>query len=183
MQKEVTFAGFGGQGIMSIGQFVAYTGMEEGKEVCWLPSYGPEMRGGTAYCTVVVSDRPIGSPIINSPIYAVVMNRPSLDKFGPMVKSGGLLCINSSLIDTQSDRTDIDQLLVPANDIAIGHKMPRSANIAMLGAFVGRSGIVEMENLKKFIEKKFAKRPETVSVNLDILREGFQIGAEKKEAV
>ncbi len=175
MQKEVTFAGFGGQGIMSIGQFVAYTGMEEGSEVVWLPSYGPEMRGGTAYCTVVVSDRPIGSPIIQNPQYAVVMNRPSFDKFEPTIKPGGLIVINSSLIDVKSRRTDIDQLGVPANEIAIKHGLPRSANIAMLGAFVGRSGIIKSNNLKKFIEKKFGSRREVLESNMKILEEGLGI--------
>ena len=97
MQFEVMFAGFGGQGIMLIGQMLAYSGMNEGKNVVWLPSYGPEMRGGTAYCTVVVSDRVIGSPIIDHPKSIAVLNRPSPDKFGPVVKSDGLLIINSSL--------------------------------------------------------------------------------------
>ncbi|MHC5038687.1 MAG: 2-oxoacid:acceptor oxidoreductase family protein [Planctomycetota bacterium] len=176
MQKEVMFAGFGGQGIMSMGQFVAYTGMDEGKEVCWLPSYGPEMRGGTAYCYVVVSSRAIGSPIIDSPTYIVVMNRPSLDKFAPRVKPGGLLCINSSLIDVQSDRTDIDQLLVPANDIANDLGAMRSANIAMLGAFVGRTKIIGVENLKKFINNKFGKNPKVAELNMKVLDEGLTLG-------
>ena len=177
MQKEVTFAGFGGQGIMSIGQFVAYTGMEEGLEVCWLPSYGPEMRGGTAFCTVVVSDRPIGSPIILNPIFGVVMNRPSLDKFAPMIRSGGTLCINSSLIDVTSDRDDIRQVQVPANDISMKNGSNRSANIAMLGAFVAATEMVGKDNLLQFISRKFGKRPEVAKMNLKILEEGFRVGA------
>ncbi|MHC4777019.1 MAG: 2-oxoacid:acceptor oxidoreductase family protein [Planctomycetota bacterium] len=181
MQQEVMFAGFGGQGIMSMGQFVAYTGMEEGKEVCWLPSYGPEMRGGTAYCNVVVSGKPIGSPVIDRPIYVVVMNRPSLDKFGPIVKPGGLLCINSSLIDVQSDREDIDQLLVPANDIANDMGAGRSANIAMLGAFVGRTQIIGVDNLRTFITKKFGKNPAVAELNMKILEKGLALGAEDRK--
>jgi 2-oxoglutarate ferredoxin oxidoreductase subunit gamma len=180
MQKEVMFAGFGGQGIMSMGQFVTYTGMDEGKEVCWLPSYGPEMRGGTAYCSVVVGDRPIGSPIIDRPLYIVVMNRPSLDKFAPKVREGGVLFINSSLIDVQSDRTDIEQLLVPANDIAIENDAPRSANIAMLGAFVGKTEIVGVDNIRTFVTKKFGKNPKVAEQNMKVLEVGLALGRGEK---
>ena len=176
MQKEVMLAGFGGQGIMSMGQFLAYTGLEEGKEVSWLPSYGPEMRGGTAYCYVVVADRPIGSPIIDRPTYIIVMNRPSLDKFAPRVKPGGILFINSSLIDVTSDRTDIEQIQVPANDIAIRNDAPRSANIAMLGAFVGRTHMIGVESLRTFITKKFGKKPEVAETNAKILADGIDLG-------
>jgi 2-oxoglutarate ferredoxin oxidoreductase subunit gamma len=114
-QFEVTMAGFGGQGIMVAGQLLAYAGIKEGKQVVWLPSYGPEMRGGTAYCTVVISHSRIGSPIINTPASACVFNRPSFDKFAPRVKSGGLLVVNSSLITARTDRTDLTELLVPAS--------------------------------------------------------------------
>ena len=106
MQSEVMFAGFGGQGILLMGQILAHTAMEEGYEVAWIPSYGPEMRGGTAYCTVVVSDRPIGSPIIRNPLHLVAMNRPSLEKFDPTVKPKGVIMINSSLISVEADRDD-----------------------------------------------------------------------------
>ena len=118
MQSEVMFAGFGGQGILLSAKILAHAGMEEGKEVAWVPSYGPEMRGGTAYCTVVISERPIGSPIIRNPLHLVAMNRPSLEKFAPMVKPKGVVLINSSLIPIKSGRSDIDELIVPANDIA-----------------------------------------------------------------
>jgi 2-oxoglutarate ferredoxin oxidoreductase subunit gamma len=175
MLKDVMFAGFGGQGIMSMGQFTAYTGMDEGKEVCWLPSYGPEMRGGTAYCCVVVSDRPIGSPIIDHPTYIVVMNRPSLDKFAPKVKPGGILFINSSLIDVTSDRKDIEQVRVPANDIAMKANAMRSANLVMLGAFVGRTQIVGVDHMKKFILKKFGKTQEAADLNMKLLEEGIRV--------
>ena len=118
MQSEVMFAGFGGQGILLIGKILASTAMEQGFQVGWIPSYGPEMRGGTAYCTVVISDRPIGSPIIRNPKHLVAMNRPSLEKFAPMVKPGGIVLINSSIIPIGSGRTDIDELKVPVIDIA-----------------------------------------------------------------
>src|SRR5512147_1366255 len=145
-QFEVTLAGFGGQGIMVAGQLLAYSGIKEGKNVVWIPSYGPEMRGGTAYCTVVISDTRIGSPIINTPRAACVFNRPSLDKFAPKVKAGGLLLVNSSLINVKSDRTDLTQILVPCNQMALEAGNVKAANVAMLGAFVAASGVVSYES-------------------------------------
>jgi len=143
MQSEIMFAGFGGQGILLSAKILAYAGMEEGKEVAWVPSYGPEMRGGTAYCTVVISDSPIGSPVIRNPLHLVAMNRPSLEKFAPMVKPGGVIMINSSLISINSGRKDIDELIVPANDIAKKLGNIRSLNIVALSAFVARSKVVQ----------------------------------------
>ncbi len=174
-QYEVTFAGFGGQGIMTAGQLLAYAGIRENKQVVWIPSYGPEMRGGTAYCTVVVSDRRIGSPIINNPKCACVFNRPSLDKFGPMVRSGGVLIINSSLIDIKSDRTDIRQILVPANDIAIKAGSPKSANVVILGAFVAASKIVSFETILLTIRDKLSKKKSVLEINLKAVEEGRQL--------
>jgi 2-oxoglutarate ferredoxin oxidoreductase subunit gamma len=112
MQSEVMFAGFGGQGILIIGKILAHTAMEQGFEVAWVPSYGPEMRGGTAYCTVVISDRPIGSPIIRNPMHLIAMNQPSLEKFASTVKPGGVILIHSSLIPVRSGRSDIDELVI-----------------------------------------------------------------------
>ena len=178
-QYEVTWAGFGGQGILVAGQLLSYTGIEEGKNVVWIPSYGPEMRGGTAYCTVVISDTRIGSPIINNPQAACVFNRPSFDKFSPRVRSGGLLLVNSSLINTTTDRTDITEILVPANQMAIDAGNVKAANIAMLGAFVGASGIVKYENLKAVIKEKLGKKKEILSVNLAVLEQGFQLAKSK----
>jgi 2-oxoglutarate ferredoxin oxidoreductase subunit gamma len=158
MQREVIFAGFGGQGILLIGQMLAYAGMDEGLNVTWLPSYGPEMRGGTASCTVVVSDQPVGSPVISSPEIAVVMNRPSMDKFGPTVKKDGYLFINSSLIDIRSGRSDIKEILVPCNELAAGLGNPRAANIIMLGALIGRTNIMPEKAVKGRIEYAFKKK-------------------------
>lgn len=174
MQREVTFAGFGGQGIMTAGKLLALAGMDEGKEVCWIPSYGPEMRGGTAYCTVVISDRAIGSPIINNPENLVVFNRPSLEKFAPKLKPKGLLVINNSLIDITSDRDDIEQVLVPFNDIANGMKNGRSINIVALGAFVARSGIVSIETQEKILMSKFGRKPKVAELNLETFRAGVE---------
>ena len=139
MQNEVMFAGFGGQGILLIGDILAHAAMEEGFEVAWIPSYGPEMRGGTAYCLVVISDRPIGSPIIKNPMHLIAMNRPSLEKFAPVLKPSGIVVINSSLISIGSGRDDVDELLVPANDIAGDLGSTKAANIVALAAFVDPS--------------------------------------------
>jgi 2-oxoglutarate ferredoxin oxidoreductase subunit gamma len=176
MQTEVMFAGFGGQGIMLIGQMLAYAGMGEGKNVVWLPSYGPEMRGGTAYCTVVVADRAIGSPIIDRPSSIVVMNRPSLDKFMSKVKPGGLLIINSSLIDATCDRKDIKVVHVPANQIALEAGTGKAANMAMLGAYLGCSGAVSLDAVRTILQKHFEKKPQLVEVNNKVLERGFELG-------
>ena len=118
MQRDIKFAGFGGQGIMMMGKILAHAAMEEGLEVAWVPSYGPEMRGGTAYCTVVMGDRPIGSPIIKNPMHLVAMNGPSLEKFIPSVRKGGVVFVNSSLINFGADRDDVDEFRVPVVKLA-----------------------------------------------------------------
>jgi 2-oxoglutarate ferredoxin oxidoreductase subunit gamma len=176
MQNDVIMAGFGGQGILLIGKMLAYTGMQEGLEVSWMPSYGPEMRGGTANCTVVISDRPVGSPVIQSPRAVVAMNLPSLDKFEPRVRKDGLLLINSSLIDRTSDRGDIRVVLVPANDIAIELKNPRGGNMVALGAYVGCSGAVPIEAVEKVVRETFASKPKVIDANVAALHRGFELG-------
>lgn len=172
-QYEVTWAGFGGQGIMVAGQLLAYTGIREGKQVVWIPSYGPEMRGGTAYCTVVVSESRIGSPIIRNPRAACVFNRPSFDKFVPMIKPGGLLLVNSSLIHTSTDREDLTQVEIPANQIAMEAGSPKVTNIVMLGAFVAASGIVDIENVKAVVEEKLGKKKDLLEINMKVVQQGF----------
>jgi 2-oxoglutarate ferredoxin oxidoreductase subunit gamma len=164
-QIEVVFAGFGGQGVMTAGQLLAYTAMEEGKQVVWIPSYGPEMRGGTANCTVVVSDGRIGSPIINNPMSACVFNRPSLDKFASLIRKDGLLFINSSLIDVTSGRDDIKETLVPANDIALEAGNPKAANMVMLAAYVEATGIVSFDSLRAMLDKKMGKKKDLLEIN------------------
>ena len=177
MQNEVMFAGFGGQGIMLIGQMLAYAGMEEGKNVVWLPSYGPEMRGGTAYCTIVVSDNPISSPIIDRPQAIAVLNRPSLDKFAPRVKESGLLIINTSLIDVGTDRTDIEVMEIPANKIAMDLGTGKAANMVILGAYAGRTKAVGFETLQALVRKQFKSKPQFIDINLEVLAKGYEIGA------
>jgi 2-oxoglutarate ferredoxin oxidoreductase subunit gamma len=172
MQREVMFAGFGGQGILLIGNILAHTAMEEGSEVAWVPSYGPEMRGGTAYCLVVISDKPIGSPIIKNPMHLVAMNRPSLEKFAPVIKPNGIAVINSSLISVTSGRDDIDELLVPANDIAMDLGSAKVANIVALGAFVARSNIVDFECMRQCVKEQFASREKLIPINMAALDAG-----------
>ena len=172
MQNEIQFAGFGGQGIMVMGQILAQAAMDGGFEVVWIPSYGPEMRGGTAYCTVVISDRLIGSPIIRNPRHLVAMNRPSLEKFAPTVKSGGVIFINSSIITIGAGRDDVDVVSVPIIEIAKELGNVRAANIVALAAFVARSEILDFALLKKAVEAKFAQRENLIPLNMKALEAG-----------
>lgn len=175
MQKDVMFAGFGGQGILLMGKILALAAMDEGQEVTWVPSYGAEMRGGTANCNVVVNDRPIGSPIIRNPMHLVVMNRPSLEKYAPLLKPKGTLLINSSLVSGRTDRDDVDTLNVPANDIAMELGSIKSANIVALAAFVARSQFVDFELLRKCVKYEFSKNDELIDLNMEALERGKQI--------
>ena len=175
MQTEVIMSGFGGQGLMMIGKLLAYAGLEEGKSVTWLPSYGPEMRGGTANCTVVIGDKPIGSPLITTPRAALVMNRPSLERFAPMIRKGGLLVIDSTLITVNSDRDDIRSFRIPADDIAQELGSRRSANLVMLGAYIGLEEVVSHKTLLKAIEKTFARKKQFLEVNCKTFTKGYQL--------
>ena len=179
MQNEVQFAGFGGQGIMLIGKILAHAAMEEGYEVSWVPSYGPEMRGGTAYCTVVISDRPIGSPIIKNPLHLVAMNGPSLEKFAPAVKKDGIIFVNSSLIAFGADRDDADEFRVPVVEIAKELGNVKAANIVALSAFVARSKIVSMETLKACIKEEFSRKPR----DADVIHRSVTDGATGRQAI
>jgi len=172
MQNEVMFAGFGGQGILLSAKILANAAMEQGFEVAWAPSYGPEMRGGTAYCTVVVSDRPIGSPIIRNPRHLVAMNRPSLEKFAPVIQPGGVVLVNSTLISVPAGRDDVDELRVPVNDIAKELGNVRSANIIALSAFAARSKIVDFEMIRNCVEAEFSKKPKLIPLNLEAVAAG-----------
>ena len=147
MEKQFLIAGFGGQGVLLIGQLIAKTAMAEGKEVSWMPSYGPEMRGGEANCAVVVSDENIGSPLVSEPEILVAMNGPSLRKFMPRMQAGGLLLYNSSLIEDQNLREDIRAIPVPCNSIADSLHTPRVANMVMLGALQAATLTFSKESL------------------------------------
>jgi len=178
MQKEVQFAGFGGQGILVSAKLLAKAAMKQGSKVAWVPSYGPEMRGGTAYCTVVISDKTIGSPIIKEPSHLVAMNRPSLEKFAPSVKPGGIILINTSLIPVNSKRDDVDEMNIPVNDVAIEVGNIKCANIIALSAFAARSKLVDMDILRDCIKEEFASKAKLIPMNMTAVDKGIEI-AEK----
>jgi 2-oxoglutarate ferredoxin oxidoreductase subunit gamma len=175
MQTEVIMSGFGGQGLMMIGKILALAALEEGKAVTWLPSYGPEMRGGTANCTVVIGDHAIGSPLISSPAAAVVMNQPSLEKFAPMLKKDGILVVNSTMVPVKSDRGDIRSFRIPADDLALELGSRRSANLVMLGAYNGLDEVVSHETLLEVIKKTFASKAEFLEVNCNTFLKGYEL--------
>jgi len=181
MQYEVIIAGFGGQGVMLIGQLLANAAMMQGSNTCWMPSYGPEMRGGTANCTIVVSDTEIGSPVVPQPGAAIAMNRPSLDKFEPLVVPGGLIIVNSSLISRRVERDDVDVIYVAANELAereIGTS--KAANMIVLGAYIGRTGAASPEIVKEAMAKKMKGKERFLPANRAALDLGIQIQAEQQ---
>jgi 2-oxoglutarate ferredoxin oxidoreductase subunit gamma len=152
--QDVIVAGFGGQGVMLIGTLLAYAAMEDGLNVTYLPVYGPEMRGGTANCTVVVSKEDIGSPIIRLPKSLIAMNRPSLDKFQPRVQDKGVVVINSSLVDMElADRARVQAVGVPANEIADSLGNTKMANMVAIGAYAQLTGVVSLDVLKASLKK------------------------------
>lgn len=176
MQTEIIFAGFGGQGILFAGMVLAYAGMDAGKNVSWLPSYGPEMRGGTANVTVALSNEEIGSPIVQQPQIAVVFNLPSMEKYETLVKEGGLLVYNSSLVNTTPRRTDITYLPVPATGIARELGNEKTANMVALGAMVAASGILPLEAIRQALKKHLpAGKQELLNHNLQAIRRGAQL--------
>lgn len=174
METKVICAGFGGQGVMSMGQLLAYAGMLEGKNVSWLPSYGPEMRGGTANCSVIVADTEIGSPVIsNDADVAIIMNLPSLTKFQKDVKPGGKLFVNKSLITEKVERDDIEVHYIDANAIAAQIGNSRAANLVMLGAVLGTQPIVGSESVLEAFKKVFGPSKEKfIPLNREALQQG-----------
>jgi 2-oxoglutarate ferredoxin oxidoreductase subunit gamma len=172
-EKSLIAAGFGGQGLMVLGQLVAYTGITEGRNVSWIPSYGPEMRGGTANCCVIVSDDEIGAPVVSEADVIVVMNQPSFDKFKDSVKTNGILLYNSDLIKPGETRPDIKVTAVPANSIAVEAGSDKVANIVMLGALVEVSGIVGDKACVEMIKEKLGKKkPEFLPMNMTAYEKG-----------
>jgi 2-oxoglutarate ferredoxin oxidoreductase subunit gamma len=158
MMKQYVFAGFGGQGMLLIGKFLAMANMLEGKHVSWLPSYGPEMRGGTANCSVVVSDEPVGSPLVDNCDVLIAMNLPSLDKFEHTVKPGGLIVVNSSIIDRKVQRDDVRVVYCDAAGIADSVKNPKGANVAILGSLMAAEPIVSDELMAEAIRIELGER-------------------------
>ena len=175
MNKEMIFAGFGGQGVMLMGQILAYAGMLEGQQVSWFPAYGPEMRGGTANCSIIIGDEPVGTPIVTEPSVVVAMNLPSLDKFEPMLHADGTLLINSSLIDRKPHRTDINTYYVPCNDIAQELGNLKVANMVMVGAIIAASGVVDIDSVISVLAKKiFKNKPQVMPINEQAIRRGLE---------
>jgi len=174
MEEKVIMAGFGGQGIMAIGKLLTYAGMLENKEVSWLPSYGPEMRGGTANCNVVVSEEPVASPVVTDATAAIVMNKPSLEKFECEIEKDGFLFINSSLIKAKASRSDIKTFYVPANELANELGNSKVANVIMLGAYLEKAKAVDPESILNAFLKVFG---ESKSHLLDINRKALEAGA------
>ncbi len=152
MHEEIIISGFGGQGTLFAGQLLTYSGMDEGMHVTWIPSYGPEMRGGTAHCTVILSDDDIGSPVVRRPSTCIVMNPDSMDKYEPLVKPGGLLVVNSTLVRTRSQRDDIQVVYVPANDLALELGSVKMANVVLLGALLGCRPLVPVHSVERTLE-------------------------------
>jgi 2-oxoglutarate ferredoxin oxidoreductase subunit gamma len=174
MQNETVIAGFGGQGVLFTGKVMAYAAMEEDLKVTWFPSYGPEMRGGTASCTVVISDEEIGSPQVLRPRAVIVMNLPSLDKYEDMVAPGGYLAINSSMVNRKAKRSDIEVLEIPGTELAekLGDK--RLANSILLGALNAKAKFLKDASIEKGLEKSLAKKQGLLEINKQAINKGAE---------
>lgn len=180
MHEEVVFAGFGGQGVLFAGQLLAYAAMHEGKHVTWIPSYGPEMRGGTANCTVVVSDDPIGAPIVKYPSVVVAFNNPSMLKYATLVKPGGLLIVNSSLVTATSDRDDIRVIGIPATDTANELGETKLTNMVLTGAMLAVLPLVSIETLIEAMTGKLPQRKKhLLAVNIEAIQKGAELARQQ----
>ena len=175
MTSEIILAGFGGQGILFAGKLLAYSGLMDGKEVSWLPSYGPEMRGGTANCSVCISDIEISSPLILEPDNLIAMNTPSYAKFISTVKPGGKAFIDSTLIDEKSDRTDIECFYIPATKLEQEHNLKGMENIILFGKPLKETGITSLEVVEKGLAKCVPPaKSHLISANLDAIKIGME---------
>lgn len=175
MTEKIIMAGFGGQGVMSIGQMLTYAGMMEDKQVSWLPSYGPEMRGGTANCNVIVSDSMVASPIVTSATAVLALNLPSLDKFECSVEKDGYLIVNSSLIERKATRDDVQAYYVPANEIANELGNSRIANMVMLGAYLELTKVVSIESVLEALKKVLGEsKAKFIPINRQALLKGAE---------
>jgi len=175
MLIKTIFAGFGGQGVMSMGLNLAQAAMLEGKNVTYLPSYGAEVRGGTANCTVAISDEEIASPVASAPDFVVAMNQPSLVRFQNQVESGGVLFLNSSLIEAEISRGDIEVVRVPANSVAEELGSPKSANMVMLGVFTKKSNLVSLSSLIEGLGITLKSKGKLMAINKKALMAGYDL--------
>jgi 2-oxoglutarate ferredoxin oxidoreductase subunit gamma len=177
MEEKIIIAGFGGQGVLSLGQLLAYAAINDGKEVTWLPSYGPEMRGGTSNCSIVISDKIVASPIVAHPDCLIAMNRPSLDKFLCSVKPGGLVIINKSLIKLKVSREDVKVVYIDANEIAESTGSLKNANMVVLGAYIALRKLFSIEMIEYTIKDKFSLKPQLI----DQILIAFHLGHDKAQ--
>ncbi|MGE5485106.1 MAG: 2-oxoacid:acceptor oxidoreductase family protein [Ignavibacteriales bacterium] len=173
MAHEVIMAGFGGQGVLSMGTLLAYAGMLEGKKVSWMPSYGPEMRGGAANCHVIISDEPVASPMVTEPTAVIAMSRPALDKFESWLRPGGLLIINTSMVNVAPGRKDITVVMLPINEMAFELGSDKVANMIALGAFLEVTNAVSVDSVMESLKKALpAHRHSLIPLNRDALAKG-----------
>ncbi|HMN61687.1 MAG TPA: 2-oxoacid:acceptor oxidoreductase family protein [Anaerolinea sp.] len=180
MQTELIISGFGGQGVLFAGQLLSYAAMDAGLEVTWIPSYGPEMRGGTANCTVIISDQEIGSPLVKHPTAVIAMNLPSLDKYENVVASNGVFVVNTSIIQRKPERTDVRWVMVPGNKIAEDLGDRRMTNMVMLGALLASLPVLSLEALEKSLAAHLPERHhKLLPLNYQALRKGAEYAVEK----
>ena len=178
MQTEIIIAGFGGQGVLFAGQLLAYAALAEGKETTWIPSYGPEMRGGTANCTVVIADEEIGSPMVRNPQAVIALNLPSLDKYEKLVAPGGVLVVNTSMVDRKATRKDIKVVEIPGNEIAekLGEK--RMTNMVLLGGLLANLPLLPIAAIEKALKEHLPERHQKLlPLNSQALQEGAKFKA------
>ena len=174
MTSKILIAGFGGQGILFAGKVLAYKGLVEGKQLSWLPSYGPEMRGGTANCNVIISDEPVGSPIVDNPNVLIVMNLPSLDKYENEAEPGAKIFVDSTLISRKVERDDVDVYYIPATKMAQDAGIPTLANMIILGKVIKETGVVSYEGMEDALKKVVsARKANLIDVNLKAIKAGY----------
>ena len=174
MMDKILLAGFGGQGVMFIGKVLAYSGMLGEREVCWIPSYGPEMRGGTANCSVLIADEEINSPVINQADAGIVLNQPSYDKFLGRIKAGGTLVVNSSIVDITQKRDDIKIIPVPATELANEIGNASLANMVCLGALLPALSLIDLDSIRKAMDEVVGKKkPELYELNVAAIHKGL----------
>ena len=175
MTSKILIAGFGGQGILFAGKVLAYKGLVEGKQLSWLPSYGPEMRGGTANCNVIISDEPVGSPIVDDPNVLIVMNLPSLDKYENAAQKGAKIFVDSTLISRKVEREDVDVFYIPATKMAQDAGIPTLANMIILGKVIKETGVVDFDGMEDALKKVVsARKANLIDVNLKAIKAGYE---------
>ena len=174
MNHEIIIAGFGGQGVLFAGKLLSYTAMLTNKEVSWLPSYGPEMRGGTANCSVMIKDEPIGSPLVVNPTEAIILNKPSFTKFEDKVVPGGKIIYDSTLIDCEHSRDDIEYVAIPATQLAYDMGANKSANMIITGKMIKETGVFTLDEVYETVKKLVpASKPELLELNKKAIAEGY----------